>query len=315
MLIVMSEKNLAYYGILTANLHGINVSHRLSACVVAKEIIAQLYGCTTEKRVQRKAEELCNLHKKQRVYMYKGILLNYIQNNGKIIPPVKELISAECHCIEIPDAIARESATQEINLLTKKETRRKLFGEYTLLPNKDYFLGAAAWYIHLNKAQRSMVLDNFNECFLQSKINMGFLEYICTCIKQYIYSEDKFLNVKEFPILVPKDGLSTILNPRQHKPKKIKAVKTKLSHGYSRQKAQQLYLSEEWRALRYEVLREQGGVCQLCGRGRKDGVILHVDHIIPLSKDWSRRLDKNNLQVLCEDCNLGKSNTDEIDWR
>lgn len=33
------------------------------------------------------------------------------------------------------------------------------------------------------------------------------------------------------------------------------------------------------------------------------------------SLDWSKRFDKNNLQVLCEDCNLGKSNGDSIDWR
>lgn len=25
--------------------------------------------------------------------------------------------------------------------------------------------------------------------------------------------------------------------------------------------------------------------------------------------------EKDNLQVLCEDCNIGKSNTDSIDWR
>lgn len=80
-------------------------------------------------------------------------------------------------------------------------------------------------------------------------------------------------------------------------------------------KSSNFYSSAEWKALRYEVLREQKGRCQCCGRSAKDGVVLHVDHIIPLSKDWSRRLDKNNLQVLCEDCNIGKSNTDSIDWR
>lgn len=80
-------------------------------------------------------------------------------------------------------------------------------------------------------------------------------------------------------------------------------------------KAKRFYQSDEWRRLRYEVLREQKGRCQCCGRSAKDGVKMHVDHIIPLSKDWSKRLDKNNLQVLCEDCNLGKSNTDNIDWR
>lgn len=79
--------------------------------------------------------------------------------------------------------------------------------------------------------------------------------------------------------------------------------------------AKNFYNSQEWREIRYEVLKEQKGICQLCGRSRKDGVVLHVDHIVPLSKDWSKRLDKNNLQILCEDCNLGKSNKDCIDWR
>lgn len=78
---------------------------------------------------------------------------------------------------------------------------------------------------------------------------------------------------------------------------------------------EEFYRSIEWQSVRYNVLKEQGGKCQLCGRSRKDGIVLHVDHIIPLSKDWSKRLDKNNLQVLCEDCNMGKSNTDSIDWR
>ena len=77
----------------------------------------------------------------------------------------------------------------------------------------------------------------------------------------------------------------------------------------------EFYKSNEWLSLRYSVLAKYHGKCQLCGRCRKDGVILHVDHIVPLSKDWSKRLDEDNLQVLCEDCNLGKSNTDSIDWR
>lgn len=84
---------------------------------------------------------------------------------------------------------------------------------------------------------------------------------------------------------------------------------------YSNEAANELYKSDEWRRLRYRVLREQNGRCQLCGKSQKDGVILHVDHIVPLSIDWSKRLDINNLQVLCSDCNLGKSNTDTIDWR
>lgn len=95
---------------------------------------------------------------------------------------------------------------------------------------------------------------------------------------------------------------------------KVRNPKNKFKNEY-REKALNFYSSREWRSLRYEVLKENGGRCCLCGRSAKDGVVLHVDHIIPLSKDWSKRLDKDNLQVLCEDCNIGKSNKDMIDWR
>ena len=74
-------------------------------------------------------------------------------------------------------------------------------------------------------------------------------------------------------------------------------------------------MSEEWRTVRYVALRRSRGVCELCGAGPSTGKPLHVDHIKPRSKYPEFELDEDNLQVLCYDCNLGKSNTDEIDWR
>jgi 5-methylcytosine-specific restriction endonuclease McrA len=54
----------------------------------------------------------------------------------------------------------------------------------------------------------------------------------------------------------------------------------------------------------------------LCGRSkRKHGVVIHVDHIKPKSKYPELALEYNNLQLLCEDCNLGKSNKYETDYR
>jgi hypothetical protein len=75
------------------------------------------------------------------------------------------------------------------------------------------------------------------------------------------------------------------------------------------------FKSEEWRQLRYKALKKHGGKCQLCGKTRKDGIKLHVDHIKPRSKFPALSLDIDNLQILCEDCNLGKSNKDDTDWR
>jgi 5-methylcytosine-specific restriction endonuclease McrA len=42
---------------------------------------------------------------------------------------------------------------------------------------------------------------------------------------------------------------------------------------------------------------------------------MHVDHIKPRSKYPALELAEDNLQVLCELCNIGKSNTNETDWR
>jgi len=75
------------------------------------------------------------------------------------------------------------------------------------------------------------------------------------------------------------------------------------------------YYTREWRELRYQVLKESSGCCGLCGALPRKGHPLHVDHILPRSKFPKLSLEKTNLQVLCEDCNLGKSNKDETDWR
>ncbi len=76
------------------------------------------------------------------------------------------------------------------------------------------------------------------------------------------------------------------------------------------------YMSKEWRALRIRVMERYGCKCMMCGRSPKDhGIVIHVDHIKPKSKYPHLALDFNNLQLLCEDCNIGKSNLYDTDWR
>ncbi len=74
------------------------------------------------------------------------------------------------------------------------------------------------------------------------------------------------------------------------------------------------YESDAWRTLRFKVLREFKYTCLACGRKPPD-VEIHVDHIKPRSKYPELELDQNNLQLLCKDCNLGKSNRYEDDLR
>lgn len=73
--------------------------------------------------------------------------------------------------------------------------------------------------------------------------------------------------------------------------------------------------SYEWAKVRYKALMKCGRKCLLCGRSPKDGIVLNVDHIKPRKTHPKLALDINNLQVLCGDCNHGKGNWDETDWR
>jgi len=103
-----------------------------------------------------------------------------------------------------------------------------------------------------------------------------------------------------------------IVNPKPIVTKPV--IKKKIKKQKKRRNS--FYLTDAWRRLRYKVLKKYGGKCSLCGRSyREHGVSIHVDHIKPRSKYPKLELDENNLQLLCEDCNLGKNNTDCIDWR
>lgn len=73
--------------------------------------------------------------------------------------------------------------------------------------------------------------------------------------------------------------------------------------------------SREWKAVRYQALKLHGAKCQCCGASPQDGASLNVDHIYPRSTHPELALDINNLQVLCADCNAGKSNVDTTDFR
>ncbi len=75
------------------------------------------------------------------------------------------------------------------------------------------------------------------------------------------------------------------------------------------------YSSMRWRQLRYVVLKKRGAKCECCGATPDHGKLMHVDHIKPRSLFPELELDENNLQVLCEECNIGKSNLDQTDWR
>lgn len=75
------------------------------------------------------------------------------------------------------------------------------------------------------------------------------------------------------------------------------------------------YKTKEWLSLRYFLLKQRGPRCECCGATRSPETAIHVDHIFPRSTCPDLALNPTNLQVLCDACNLGKSNSDTTDWR
>lgn len=62
--------------------------------------------------------------------------------------------------------------------------------------------------------------------------------------------------------------------------------------------------------IRFEVFKRDGFKCQYCGSSAPD-VILHVDHVMPVSKGGDN--DMMNLITSCESCNGGKSDRELSD--
>lgn len=104
-------------------------------------------------------------------------------------------------------------------------------------------------------------------------------------------------------------GIETIVAMliRDHKKAKRKQAREKRRLEYQdRRMANDAEHAKVTRAMRYDVLRRDDFHCVRCGRGREDGVKLHVDHIVPVSRGGKTVM--SNLQTLCEDCNCGKGN-------
>lgn len=74
-------------------------------------------------------------------------------------------------------------------------------------------------------------------------------------------------------------------------------------------------MCREWRVIRMRVLERDGAKCACCGRTAAHGVVMNVDHIKPRIRHPELALSESNLQVLCNECNHGKGNKFETDWR
>lgn len=107
---------------------------------------------------------------------------------------------------------------------------------------------------------------------------------------------------------------ATHSSPRK-KQSKFKYHPTLLSTGMTLHQAifnGSFYQLREWRELAFKYRVQHPRKCMCCGRTEGE---MHVDHIKPKSRYPDLALSIDNLQILCRDCNLGKSNKHTTDFR
>ncbi|WP_017435133.1 HNH endonuclease [Saccharococcus caldoxylosilyticus] len=76
------------------------------------------------------------------------------------------------------------------------------------------------------------------------------------------------------------------------------------------QQARAFYHSREWERLRQAALARDHYLCQHCLQHNRITRAVIVDHIVPISVDWSKRLSLDNTQSLCHPCHNRKTAED-----
>ena len=103
----------------------------------------------------------------------------------------------------------------------------------------------------------------------------------------------------------------TIISP--HQPVRIFHCHTELEEAMP--ESTSFYNTKRWLTLRFKALEKYGQRCMCCNRSAEDEVRIEVDHVYPRSKFPELEYEFANLQILCNLCNVGKSNTVIKDFR
>lgn len=132
------------------------------------------------------------------------------------------------------------------------------------------------------------------------------------CCQSYIDKTQKLFDGKKAAADQVLQQKAAAEQERRQKEKELQAKREQAEKERAQRMAalpeQRRFVAEQRRmmsdSLRYDVMQRDHFRCQICGATQADGVKLHVDHIVPVSKGG--KTEMSNLRTLCERCNLGK---------
>ena len=109
--------------------------------------------------------------------------------------------------------------------------------------------------------------------------------------------------------------VKSLKKTKKKRKEKLKKLSNNELSTHFKAQSESFLTSFEWRKLRFEALLKHGRRCQCCGATPATGAVMNVDHIKPRKLFPKLALDLNNLQVLCGECNHGKGNWNQTDFR
>lgn len=174
--------------------------------------------------------------------------------------------------------------------IKKWETNGKVITKKDALQNWERsFLVWRNYYLQYYKDIKRAIKNSPKGVFRLRKIK---------CHKYYylVYRDGDKVKHKYYGKTVPADLLRKI-KLRQQLIRKLAKIKALL---YSLRIAER----PSEKINNYYIFKRDNFTCQYCGRNPKDGVKLHVDHILPLTKGGGN--SANNLITACQTCNLEK---------
>ena len=87
-------------------------------------------------------------------------------------------------------------------------------------------------------------------------------------------------------------------------------------HSKTYLECREFYRSYDWKKIRKQIVDTREHRCACCNiKLSVNTKSLNVDHILPLKYYWDQRLDLDNLQILCDECNKAKGSKYRPDWQ
>lgn len=171
------------------------------------------------------------------------------------------------------------------------------------------------------RLQYKKILEEQNISIFENKIQQRIDVIIGFFIKDILFDDKTSKQKKEmlfqyFLIVLEKDKIITknnLIEDKKYQTKFIsKERKRILNNSTKKIDINSFYLSNRWLILKKQVRSLYKCGCMKCGKIKCE---IHIDHIFPRSLYPELEYSIHNLQILCRDCNMQKSNIDNTDYR